>query len=83
MTGRRGGTGEQGKTGRTGATGARGGVGASGRVGATGTDRSGLTSVHDHIGRIHKELSIQMQRMAQLQAEIDALRLKVERMMGS
>jgi hypothetical protein len=42
-----------------------------------------LATLHSDIGRIYKELTIQMKRMAQLQAELDAVRLKVERMMGS
>jgi hypothetical protein len=60
-------------------------VGARGRGGSKGGSgvHGGLTTIHNDIGRIYKELSIQMKRMAQLQAELDAVRLKVERMMGS
>jgi hypothetical protein len=58
-------------------------VGASGPT-ATGIgNRVGLATLHTDIGRIYTELSIQMKRMEQLQAELEAVRLKVERMMGS
>ena len=83
--GPRGETGKTGVRGATGATGPRGAVGAQGPVGytiATGKSRNALSVIHDRIEHIHRELDIQLKRMAQLQVEIDEVRHTVKRLMG-
>jgi hypothetical protein len=74
--------GEGGHAGATGETGARGPKGARG---ATTRARDGkgrrrlLASVERHIENIYGELTVQMRRLAKLQAQVDELRAKIRR----
>jgi hypothetical protein len=68
-------------TGPTGKSGVKGAIGKTGAQGAQGREpawrRELLGEVHEHINRIDHELDIQLTRMAQLQQELDQLRIKV------
>jgi hypothetical protein len=80
-------TGTEGAKGKTGATGAKGATGARGFTGGSGAsgpsaDHRELASIHEQIGRINRELHTQMTRIAQLQSELDAVGLRLERMIG-
>lgn len=83
--GPRGPAGKVGKGGRAGATGrigARGPTGAKGSASRTpgGKGRTRLlVSVERHIENIYGELTVQMQRLAKLQAQVDELRAKIKR----
>ena len=83
--GQRGPVGAKGKSGARGATGATGASGAVGAKGATTTRHNhvnALAVVHDQIDHIHRELDVQMKRMAQLQAEVDGVRGTLKRLMA-
>jgi hypothetical protein len=60
--------------------GPRGNVGAGGPAGTV--NRETLSSIHEQIQDIYKELDIQLRRMAQLQMQLDEVRAKVERLIG-
>ena len=86
--GKRGLKGKPGRSGKTGPTGHQGLKGAKGKRGPLG--RSGtlvrssnpamLSGIHKQIENIYKELEIQMKRMAQVQAEVDDVREKLQRL---
>lgn len=88
--GERGIPGPTGPAGPRGPGGPRGKTGASGLMGATGpagpvtpSDHlNKLVAVNDQIEHIHHELSVQMTRMSQLQAEVDEVRATLKRLMG-
>ena len=74
--------GVMGKTGATGATGAKGTHGAKGERGLTGAGDDGsrktaLLSVGEHIDKIYCELEIQVNRLTELQRELNELRAKI------
>ena len=80
--------GERGQTGRAGAVGAAGRAGAKGAQGAKGATGSKapsntkgrqrlIAAVDRHIENIYGELSVQMRRMARIQAQVDELRDKI------
>jgi collagen triple helix repeat protein len=86
VTGQRGATGATGQRGATGARGAQGPNGAVGSPEGTLGGRSRIKLIADvdqHITRIYHELDVQMKRTAQIQVELDDLRAKVRRLMGS
>lgn len=74
--------GSAGATGHSGARGAKGAKGARGPKtrppGLKGRQRL-LLSVERHIENIYGELTVQMQRLAKLQAQVDELRAKIRR----
>ncbi len=77
--------GPRGPAGETGAKGPRGAAGKAGATGAaTGADRmEGLTLVEGQIEQIYPELDLQMKRLAQCQAQIEALRVNVQKLTDS
>jgi Collagen triple helix repeat (20 copies) len=84
--GARGIAGPPGPSGPRGPRGLTGAIGHIGKPGAPGTPiKHGptLLVVHDQIDRIHRELDVQLKRMAQLQLEIDEVRATVKRLMES
>jgi hypothetical protein len=86
VTGQQGATGAAGQPGATGARGAQGPTGAVGSPEGTLGGRSRIKLIADvdhHITRIYHELDVQMKRTAQIQVELDDLRAKVRRLMGS
>jgi hypothetical protein len=44
-------------------------------------DPNVLAVVHDQIDQIHRDLEVQMKRMAQLQAQLDEVRATVKRLL--
>jgi hypothetical protein len=84
-----GSAGHQGPIGKSGPTGATGQSGARGLTGAKGATRAAggkarrqlLISVERHIENIYGELSVQMQRMAKLQQQVDELRGKLRQVL--
>ena len=84
-----GSVGHQGPTGHAGRSGAPGRTGARGQAGKGAPVPSGdakkrrvlLASVDRHIENIYGELTVQMKRMAKLQAQIDELRYQVKRIL--
>ena len=84
-TGSEGGRGLTGKAGPIGAAGHVGATGAKGKKGAPGSKapsnskgrRRLIAAVDRHIENIYGELTVQMRRMARIQAQIDELREKV------
>jgi hypothetical protein len=80
--GARGERGKPGPVGRRGLTGPKGARGERGPIGAISNAHvHALAEVHDQIDRIHHELDVHVKRMAQLQAEVDAVRVTVRRLM--
>jgi hypothetical protein len=80
-TGARGKTGLRGRTGRRGPRGVSGPKGTKGAIGAKGATgqepprrKKLLDLVQTQIDRIDHELDVQLQRMAQIQREVDELR---------
>ena len=80
--GPRGQAGAPGKTGATGPTGTRGAAGTLGAARPGRADPKELAGIHAHIDAIYHELNVQMKRMAQMQAQVDEVRTKLQRMMG-
>jgi hypothetical protein len=78
-----------GPTGKTGIRGARGVTGARGTTGKTGPagamtrdDRMDILAVVEgQIEDIYRELDVQMKRMAQLQLQVDEVRLRIRQLM--
>jgi len=91
--GRVGATGSRGSKGPIGARGSQGATGARGARGATGaadeetvsgrTRIKLLADVDRHISHIYSELNLQIKRSGQIQVELDDLRSKVMKLMGS
>jgi hypothetical protein len=85
MAGERGLTGKAGVAGATGRPGARGAKGSTGSTGSQGRvvtspgRRRLIAAVDRHIENIYSELTVQMKRMAKIQAQIDELRERVRR----
>jgi hypothetical protein len=76
MKGPRGAKGSKGSKGSTGAKGAK-------ASGVSGTSRRRLIAAVDrHIENIYGELTLQMNRLAKLQSQVDDLRDKVRRVVG-
>lgn len=79
--------GGRGLTGKAGPVGAAGHTGARGAKGATGSKAPGsvkgrrrfIAAVDRHIENIYGELTVQMKRMAKIQAEVDELRDKIRK----
>lgn len=46
----------------------------------SGNDLNTLAAIHDQIDHIHRELNVQLKRMAQLQTEIDEVRNTLKRL---
>jgi len=67
----------------TGQSGARGAKGAKGSATPAGTKgrRKLLVSVERHIENIYGELTVQMQRLAKLQVQVDELRAKLKQVL--
>src|SRR5687767_328316 len=82
--GPRGAQGPIGRTGKSGAIGPRGRVGARGKAGplSLGDRLAILSVVEGQIEEVHREVTVQMKRMANLQAEIDELRENVARLLA-
>ena len=80
--GPRGARGAVGPTGPTGPPGPRGSDGLRGKTGSKGSAASidSLEAVNAHIGKIDHELRIQLQRMAQIQQQLDEVRGVVQRL---
>ena len=84
-----GSAGEQGPIGKSGPAGATGRSGARGATGATGSPRRSdgknrrrlLVTVERHIENIYGELTVQMQRLAKLQRQVDELRAKLRQVL--
>lgn len=80
--GHQGPAGKVGPVGAVGRSGARGPKGAKGLTradpGATGRRRL-ILAVERHIENIYAELTVQMQRMAKIQAQVDDLRAKLRK----
>jgi len=86
-TGAEGKVGQLGGRGATGAVGEKGATGKHGTKGAAGQEpprrRKLLDVVQVQIGRIDRELQIQMTRMSQIQAEVDHLRANLKKLAGN
>jgi hypothetical protein len=86
--GAKGPVGKPGPIGLKGATGTHGARGLTGRKGPSGVPGlkgagakyEAITGVYKQIDRIYQELDVQMKRMAQLQAELNEVRRKVQQM---
>jgi hypothetical protein len=87
--GKPGRAGLRGASGSRGAAGVKGATGLTGKRGAVGATRVpwggnasafALTGIHKQIENIYNDLDIQMKRMAQVQAELDEVRAKLQRM---
>lgn len=76
-TGVHGATGSKGATGATGLTGRRGAVGAAGRSQTRGTPHLALAGINTQLENVYKALDVQIKRMAQVQAELDSVREKL------
>ena len=82
-------SGIQGAAGAKGIQGMRGATGATGKTGATSSESKTTarqrikiaTEVEHHFDHIYKELRIQLTRMAQIQAEVDELRAKIQHLL--
>src|SRR5688500_12184184 len=76
--------GRRGPPGRTGPKGPRGVPGKPGATGAaSGADRMEiLTLVEGQIEQIYHELDLQMKRLAQLQTQIETLRINLQKLGG-
>lgn len=77
--------GPQGPPGPPGPRGPRGKPGQRGEQGVRGQGASAnrgtlLTEVNGHIEDIYRELNVQLQRMSQIQRQVDELREKVKRL---
>ena len=70
-----------GRTGKTGPTGERGATGAPGELSSAGRVEL-LSVVEGQIEDIHRELDVQMTRMAQLRLQVDDLRVKFRKLTG-
>lgn len=70
--------GAAGATGHTGTRGPKGDKGSS-RLATVSERQRLLVSVERHIENIYGELTVQMRRMAKLQAQVDELRAKLKR----
>jgi hypothetical protein len=82
-TGRVGATGDVGKTGQAGAAGREGPRGAAGPIGALGPDAAPhqLIKLLDlQVDGIYRELSRQMNRMTQVQAQLEDVRAAIRRL---
>lgn len=73
--------GPAGATGHSGARGPKGATGSSGRTPGGKNRQRLLLSVERHIENIYAELTVQMQRMARLQVQVDELRAKLKRVL--
>ena len=81
-TGPKGTPGIRGTTGKTGVTGARGKVGSHGPSGTlAGSEHEAILIVQRRIEDIYEGLTVQMQRTAQIQVEMDSLRAKLQALM--
>lgn len=81
-TGVHGATGLKGATGATGLTGRRGAVGATARPRAIVASHLALGGIHKQLENVYKALDIQIKRMAQVQAELDEIREKLNHLGG-
>jgi hypothetical protein len=82
-SGTQGAIGLKGATGRTGQAGPKGDTGTTGKRGRTGVpaDREPKpTSLYTQIARIYEALDIQLKRTAQIQAELNGLKSKIQQM---
>jgi len=75
-----------GKTGRVGAAGEAGPRGAKGSAGSDPAPsqkrrKQFIASVDRHIENIYSELTVQMNRMARLQVQVDELREKIRKVL--
>ena len=80
--GQRGERGQQGERGKTGAQGGRGERGATGQRGPAGpaaTRSQILAAVQSEFDVVRKELRVQLERMAQIQRQLDS----IERMLST
>jgi hypothetical protein len=66
--------------GATGLPGKRGAVGATRLPWSGNASAFALTGIHKQIENIYNDLNIQMKRMAQVQAELNEIRAKLQRM---
>ena len=80
LRGASGSRGVAGVKGATGLTGKRGAVGATRLPWSGNASAFALTGIHKQIENIYNDLNIQMKRMAQVQAELDEVRAKLQRM---
>jgi len=81
--GKRGATGQAGRTGDVGATGRVGPRGAQGPIGVLGPDaepRQLIKALDAQVDGIYRELTIQMNRMSQVQAQLDDVRTAIRRL---
>ena len=81
--GKRGATGEAGRAGHVGATGRVGPRGAPGPIGVLGPDtdpRQLIKALDAQVDGIYRELSIQMNRMSHVQAQLDDVRTAIRRL---
>ena len=87
--GKKGPKGSAGVSGSKGAKGLKGPIGLKGHTGLTGkrgpvgaasiaSPQLALTELHKQIDSIYRELNIQLRRMAQIQAELNDVRAKVQ-----
>ena len=85
IQGKAGAKGKDGRTGATGVEGRRGTVGKSGRgMADIREDRMEILGiVETQIEDIHRELDVQMKRMAELQMQLDDVRTKVRQLLGN
>jgi hypothetical protein len=77
MTGATGATGAQGAHGAKGTHGDKGARGLTGSARDDGSRKAALLSVGEHIDKIYAELEIQVNRLTELQRELNELRAKI------
>jgi hypothetical protein len=81
--GPKGSAGVSGSDGAKGLTGPKGRTGLTGKRGAEGDaalPQPAVTGLHKQINSIYQELDIQLRRMAQIQAELNDVRGKLQKM---
>ena len=71
-----------GSKGERGATGARGRTGARGARGPSPTREQILNAVHAEFDEMRKQLTIQIERTAQMQQQLDAIQNLLKRALG-